>query len=370
MHNRPYLNENTGLYLGDATKNNHQAIFGSSDTGKSALVAIEASQMPNAIVLDPVSGAFRKPLGWLGETANWKFHEIGDYAKPEERLWLNVRDFGVRSVEAVFNRPKIPQSQLRVRQELFDFFARPPTSKRKTFQNFKQIFFEFPNAKPLFDELAKVLHPGDKGMDMEQLEKGRRVIDVSAAGQSSPLIGFLVGGIVDSRERKLKIGRKFETLMICLDEFDTYGLPSTAGGKAMAEVFKLGRKMGLIGVAIGTVQGGIDKGIKTNINIYFYFRSDDLNEKKTVWSKHHIDLSREYFAHIEDELIPKYGHEAARKGNCFLLAEQHGYPEAKLIHLDNYFIKLRESQNKKPSTYKVQSFTEAPDYKRWLSQFW
>ena len=300
----------------------HIGAFGGTRNGKTATMLIIASQIDNAIFLDPKGDGW-DTLKWLDERNNWERYQIkGDKGKP---IKINVRDVTPEVVNMLFPK-KANVGEAKLRRNLKTFFAMSSLNPEKNYNALKRLCYKS-KQDTFFEQIDSVLSKKDAGMTIEELILGRKMVDISKYDPDDRGVGLLVGTIFDYRRKHPRL--KKNHLIIGVDECHTIAKASDALGIASGYVFSQGGGYGVTGIVSGTNEGDLHKWVKTNLKNVFIFETPNEQDK----------FSKKYNADIQGEAFKKIVKEQGNKGVCYHYQEGH---DTKLIRVDTFFKELIE----------------------------
>ncbi|MHA1835265.1 MAG: hypothetical protein ACTSV7_14920 [Candidatus Baldrarchaeia archaeon] len=327
-----------GIYLNlsDKTKAANWGIFGKTGRGKTTALMIIANQYKNALVFDSKGGAIEL-LDEYNIKDEWELYSIGETAKKRKQLRINVADLPPTIVNVLYSgasdtekrRIRKLTSFLRIGMEKKKGRASTEVWEKKNYENFMQLL-ENERLEFLADELSIILDKKDKGIPLERLCRGKKLIDVTTYDYKNRSIGVLVDALF-FRIRQYKELQK-ERLLIGTDDIQSIGTRDTAFGRAMGDIFSKGRQFNVSGLVAGTNLTDLDKKVKGNVTILLVFETE--YDKEALWKYYRID--------VEEYMIQEGLERLQERGTCILSAPDFGFDEARVVHFDIDLLKKPE----------------------------
>ncbi len=245
---------------------------GLSGSGKTFAAGTILNQSENVIYFDPQS-RFKETLIQQNELKNWRYLRFSaDLNKDTFRM--NVRDLDSRIMSIFSYRKDFTSSKTR---EVLNKFLRRH-KENKTYSELAKVLKES-KLDYLLDALDVIIHPEDKGIPIEEIQKGKWAIDISQLNPQDIVIGTLTQSIIGYRVKESRDnsdGEKIfehKPLMIAIDECQEWAKNDTATGSAFGEIAARGRIYNISSSFIGASQSNINTIAKAQLQIFFLFQS-------------------------------------------------------------------------------------------------
>jgi len=331
-----HLSDNVRINVRNKKKLANWGIFGKSGMGKTTALMIIANQHKNALIFDSKGGAIDliKEYGIEG----WEFYRIGEGMSKAKQLKINVFDLAPTTVNILYSGASaLERRRIRRLTSFLNIGTPKPKKKRKkatvselmekkNYDNFMELL-EAERLEFLADELSIILHNKDKGMPLEELCRGKKIIDVSTYDYRNRSIGVLV----DSLFYRIRMIPELqsERLLIGTDDIQRIGESHMAFGKAMGVVFSQCRQYNVSGLVAGTNLTKLDPLIKGNISILLIFETD--YDKEALWKLYGVDF--------DEYTLQQASNVYGRVGTALIKAPEFGYEDGKVFHFDLKYLK-------------------------------
>lgn len=336
-----YLSKSCKINISDRETLLNWGIFGRSGGGKTTTLMLIANQYKNAIVFD-TKGSAEKILERY-DLKDWELFHIGDSGLGE-RLKINVFELPPTIVNVLYsNTTRAERRRLAALRPFLALEAKrkqdlPKVMAKKTYANFRELLYNLKLEYILDDELSLILAEDDKGMDLADLCRGKKLIDVSSYDYKNRSIGVLVDALFSKVKSNPYL--QSERLLIATDDIQKVGARDTAFGRALGKVFSECRTYNISALVSGTSMTELDKDVKENISILIIFETSYNREQ----------LRKLYDIYVDDLTFEEHFRVLGPKGTALVKTDESlPYSEGKIVHFDlDFFHPELMKREKKP----------------------
>jgi len=338
-----WLSDRIRINIADKEKLINWGILGKSGTGKTTALMLIANQYKNALIFDSKGGAIKTIKKF--ELDDWEFYKVGDDGKGK-KLTINVYELPPTIINVLYSGASISEKR---RISSLSSFLRPMARKRddlmrvltrKNYNTFQEVL-ENVKLDYLFHELELILHPKDNGMDLSELCRGKKVVDVSTYDYKNRSVGVLIDALFYRVKKSSKLQR--ERFLIGVDDIQRIGASDTAIGTAMGKVFSECRQFNISGLVSGTNVTRLDPLVKQNISIKLIFETEYDREA----------LRKMYDIYFDEYTLEEKAKVFGKTGTALLKTDDGlGYEEGTVVHIDlDYFYPPEQEEEKEVPNY-------------------
>jgi len=270
-------------------------IFGSSGGGKSYSAGIIAGQFKNVIMLDPNGRpGFIETLEEQDQDQDWEFFVITK-ERNAHSLKINVKEFNINCLNLICSTKSSDSHKIRKFLQSFVSMRR----ENKNFEDFKAVCEE----KKLDDflyEMKAIFDENDKGMEISEIIKGKKLIDINELGSQNRAVAILLEAIYSfkrSGKENLKIKR--ENLLIMIDDAQESCVSYTAVGEAFARLGGMARKHKIHLAVVTAHQGRLATKLKSQFTWLLIFPTQA--EIETIRKTYGINIDSDSFENLPNE---------------------------------------------------------------------
>lgn len=263
---------------------------GNAGSGKTWKDGIVLSQFKNVFFLDPTSRFFvtiQKQAAIVKEMEkairhdgkhpeadkylNWKRWILTKEEGVKNAFKVNVSDLNVRCLSSIFTKVEDSTVKIRRRQALQEFLYK----KEKNYAEWVALCEEVRGLQEVFNDLEWVLSHDDSAPPIEQLFRGKNIVDISQINVNMCTIGVVLQALIGFRQKMkpdyLLAPENF--ILVALDEAQHNCQNDKPLGKAFEDYGLQARQFGLGYNMTGSAYNEINVNVRTKSNMQFLFRS-------------------------------------------------------------------------------------------------
>jgi len=252
-------------------------VTGKKGSGKTYMCAGVCDQFVNMIAFDPTPDkSFIPTLEKIGVGNDWV---SWDWDSTEKNcLKFNICDCGRTVVSAIFSNT-LSNVERKQSMLLEQYFKQP--KEHKNWESFVDMCNQNKLAHYI-PEFAKVFSKKDKGVSIEDIQRGKHVISIYGLDYQSLSLGILFSMIADNRGYRNASGLLDpfgKDFLVCyIDEAQDYARINTSLGNAFAVASKQWRKLGIGLIASGSIfksqKAGFHPDLRRQKDLLCIFRTE------------------------------------------------------------------------------------------------